>query len=156
MKRIITASLLISLGMLTLTGCFESAADKANRNLSKAAENFEVPRRITAINGITDKVLFTVEGFCSYEHADGGDFEAICKQPDGSIERTTLHLSDNVTFVSTQIGGVKVSLFRSRIIFRPESVIPNFDLSTASNPNEGDITTGPGNTSVVPPTPSPK
>lgn len=116
------------------TGC-TSAADKANKNLTKAAENFEVPRRITAINGITDKVLFTVEGFCSYETPDNL-FEVICKQPDGSIERTTLHLSDNVTFVSTQIGGVKVDLFRSRIIFRPENIVPNFDLSTSGNPSE--------------------
>jgi hypothetical protein len=51
--------------------------------------------------------------------------------PDGSVERTTLYLSDNVTFVSTQIGGVHVDLFRPRVIFRPETIIPNFDLSTS-------------------------
>lgn len=130
-----TLLLILAVLMLVLTGC-GSAADKANENLSKAAENFEVPRRITAINGITNDVLFTVEGFCSYEVPDNGTFEAICKQPDGSIERTTLYLSDNVTFVSTQIGGVKVDLFRSRVIFRPETIIPNFDLSTSGNPSE--------------------
>lgn len=115
-----------------LVGC-SSQADTANRNLSKAAENFEVPRRIVGINGITDNVLFSVEGFCSYE-SDGGTFEAICKEPDGSINRTTMHLSDNVTFVSTQLSGVKVGLFRPRIIFRPETIVPNFDLSTSVNP----------------------
>lgn len=115
---------------LGLTAC-TSEADTANQNLSKAAENFEVPRRITAINGITDNVLFTVEGFCSYEVPENGTFEAICKLPDGSVERTTLYLSDNVTFVSTQIGGVKVDLFRPRVIFRPESIVPDFDLSTS-------------------------
>lgn len=125
---------LLLIAVFFLTGC-TSAADKANKNLSKAAENFEVPRRITAINGITDQPLFVVEGFCSYEQ-DGRIFEAICKQPDNSIERTTLYLSDNVTFVSTQIGGVKVDLFRSRIIFRPENIVPNFDLSTRANPSE--------------------
>lgn len=127
-----TTLVVAAAGLMALTGC-TSAADKANENLSRAAENFEVPRRITAINGITDNVLFTVEGFCSYETPDGL-FEAICKQPDGSIERTTLRLSDNVTFVSTQIGGVNVDLFRTRVIFRPETFIPNFDLSTSSNP----------------------
>lgn len=113
---------------LLFTGC-TSASDRANENLSKAAENFEVPRRIVGINGITDNVLFSVEGFCSYE-SDGSTFEAICKLPDGSIERTTMHLSDNVTFVSTQIGGADVDLFRPRVIFRPETIVPNFDLST--------------------------
>lgn len=114
----------------TLAGC-TSAADQANENLSKAAENFEVPRRIVGINGITDKVLFSVEGFCSIEN-DGRKLDVICKvSQDGTIERTTLGLSDNVTYVSTQLGGVKVDLFRPRIIFRPETIIPNFDLSTS-------------------------
>lgn len=131
MKKIFAPiALLLVLVAMATTGC-QSAADKANENLSKAAENFEVPRRIIGINGITDNVLFTVEGFCSYE-SDGGTFEAICKQPDGTIERTTMHLSDNVTFVSTQMGGVNVDLFRSRVIFRPETIIPDFDLSTSS------------------------
>jgi hypothetical protein len=128
--RIKTLTAVAVVAGLTLTGC-TSAADKANENLSKAAENFEVPRRIVGINGITDKPLFSVEGFCSYE-TEGGTFDVICKQPDGSIERTTMHLSDNVTFVSTQMGGKKVDLFKSRIIFRPETIVPNFDLSTSA------------------------
>lgn len=114
---------------LLLTGC-TSEADRANENLSRSAENFEVPRRIVGINGITDAVLFSVEGFCSYE-SNGGTFEVICKNPDGTIERTTMHLSDNVTFVSTQMGGADVELFRPRVIFRPENIIPDFDLSTS-------------------------
>lgn len=131
MKRI-ALTLAVTATALTMTGC-TSAADRANDNLTRAAENFEVPRRIVGINGITDQVLFSVEGFCSYE-TDGDVFEAICKEPDGKITRTTMGLSDNVTFVSTQLEGVKVSTFRSRIIFRPETIIPNFDLSTSTNP----------------------
>lgn len=132
MKKIVTAliaALLLVAGLTACTG--PSAADRANENLSKAAENFEVPRRIVGINGITDTVLFSVEGFCSYE-TGGGTYQAICKQPDGSIERTTLAKSDNVTIVVTQMQGVHVDLFRSRVIFRPETVIPNFDLSTSA------------------------
>ncbi len=125
----LTVAAVAAVAALGLAGC-ETAADTANRNLSKAAENFEVPRRIVGINGITDKPLFSVEGFCSYE-TEGPNFEAICKLPDGSIERTTLHLSDNVTFVSTQMGGKNVDLFRPRVIFRPETIVPNFDLSTS-------------------------
>lgn len=125
------AAAALALSTLALAACNKSAADQANSNLSKAAENFEVPRRIVGINGITDKVMFSVEGFCSYEVPGNGTFEAICKNPDGTIERTTMYLSDNVTFVSTQLGGVKVDLFRPRVIFRPENIIPNFDLATS-------------------------
>ncbi len=126
-----TAILLAALTAAGGLAACESAADQANSNLSKAAENFEVPRRIVGINGITDEALFSVEGFCSYEVPGNGTFEAICKNPDGTISRTTLYLSDNVTFVSTQLGGVKVDLFRPRVIFRPENIIPNFDLATS-------------------------
>jgi hypothetical protein len=128
MRKIVPA---LALAVLMLTAACTSEADRANENLSKAAENFEVPRRIVGINGITDKVLFSVEGFCSYETV-GDTFDVICKNPDGSISRTTMAKSDNVTFVSTQMGGANVDLFRPRIIFRPENIIPDFDLSTSA------------------------
>lgn len=119
----------LAIGLL-LTGC-TSAADRANQNLSKAAENFEVPRRIVGINGITDEVLFTVEGFCSYE-IENGAYEVIClvDRATGEVYRTTLGRSDNVTLLVVQTGGVNVDLFRPRVIFRPENVVPNFDLAT--------------------------
>ena len=98
-KSKILAGLTAALLFVGLSAC-TSAADRANENLSKAAENFEVPRRIVGINGITDNVLFTVEGFCSYE-VDGGTYEVICKQPDGQIERTAMAKSDNVTIIVT-------------------------------------------------------
>jgi len=131
MKRIIVGASLGLAALFAVSGC-TSAADQANENLSKAADNFEVPRRIVGINGITDKVLFSVEGFCSITN-DGRKLDVICKvDKAGNIERTTLGLSDNVTYVSTQMAGVKVDTFRPRVIFRPETIIPNFELSTSN------------------------
>jgi hypothetical protein len=131
MKRILAATAAATMLVVGLSGC-KSAADRADENLSKACENFECPRRIIGINGITDSVLFEVEGFCSYE-IDDTSYEAICKNPDGSVMRTTLAKSDNVTIVVTQLAGVHVDLFKPRVIFRPETVIPNFDLSTSAD-----------------------
>lgn len=132
MKKIIGITLAATAAALTLSAC-ESAADTANTNLSKAAENFEVPRRIVGINGITDKILFSVEGFCSIE-SNGDQLDAICliDRASGEVQRTSLGLSDNVTWVSTQTGGVEVDLFRPRVIFRPETILPNFDLATSA------------------------
>ncbi len=130
LRKPVIAILALAAGAGVLAGC-TSAADTANENLSKAAENFEVPRRIVGLNGITDEVLFSVEGFCSIEN-DGDKLDVICKVSEGgAVERTTLGLSDNVTYVSTQIGSVEVDLFRPRVIFRPETIIPDFDLSTS-------------------------
>lgn len=136
MKKKIAAAGLALVAAAALSGC-ESAADTANANLSRAAENFEVARRIVGVNTITDTVLWSVEGYCSYE-TDGDKVEVICSPTRGgnpeSVERTTMGKADNVTFISTQMTGVKVSSFRPRVIFRPETVIPNFDLSTSARP----------------------
>lgn len=51
-------------GLVALTGCADDAA-VASRNLVKAADNFEVNRRIVFYNGITDSYMLTIEGFCS-------------------------------------------------------------------------------------------
>lgn len=127
------ATFLVAMAAITaMTGC-SSQADTASKNLSKAAENFEIARRIIGVNGITDKVLFSVEGFCSYE-TSGSTYDVTCKEPDGSIERTTMAKSDNVTIVVVQMAGAKIDTFHSRVIFRPETIIPDFDLSTSSNP----------------------
>lgn len=137
MNKIIKAlGLLIALILIGggLTAC-ESAADTASKNVSKACENFECPRRVTGINGITDNVLFTVEGFCSYE-TGGATYDITCKDPDGKIERTTMAKSDNVTIIVTPLAGINADTFHSRIIFRPEAIVPNFDLSTSGNPSE--------------------
>lgn len=136
MKRKVTA-VLMTLGLLLTGTACTSAADTANQNLSEAAENFEVPRRIIGVNTIRGDVLFEVTGFCSYE-TDAEKIEAIClvDRASGEIERTTLGKADNVTFVSTQTGPVGVDFFRPRVIFRPETIVANFDLSTSNNPTE--------------------
>lgn len=120
---------------LLLTGCFESDADIAARNISKAAEQFEIPRHIVGINGITDKYLFEVVGYCSVETADsglGGALEVTCRVVDEKTKKigykkTFLGLSDNVSFVVEQLEAAQVSTTRYRVIFKPETLIPNFD-----------------------------
>ena len=129
----IALALVALFAIVGLSAC-TSAADRANENLSKAAENFEVPRRIVGVNTITDSVLWTVEGYCSYE-TDGDTIDVICATDDhdrkGHVSRTTMGKADNVTFVSTQLADVEVDFFRPRIVFRPENIVPDFDLQTS-------------------------
>jgi hypothetical protein len=120
---------------LTTTGCFgPSDADVASENLSKAAEQFEIPRHIVGVNGITDKYLFEVIGYCSVETGDSGlsgALEVTCKVKDKNgrvgYKKTFLGLSDNVSYVVEQLEPARVSTTRYRVIFKPEALIPNFD-----------------------------
>lgn len=115
--------------MLGTTACFESDADVASKNLSKAAEQFEIPRRIVFFNGITDKYLLEIQGLCSIEAGSTGvqgALEVTCKTESG-FKKHFLGLSDNVSYFVEQGNAVNVSTTRYRVIFKPETVIPNFD-----------------------------
>lgn len=124
MKRTIIAALVLTIGVI---GC-TSDADKVSRNLSTAADQFEVQRHIVGINGITDTVLFEVEGRCSIQR--DGDLVVTCKHGPEDYRKHYVGLSDNVTFISTQLEGMDVSVYRTRIILKPENIVPNFDLVT--------------------------
>lgn len=137
MRRFIALALIAVSGTLGVSACgTESAADKVNKNLGTAAEQFEIQRRILFVNGITDKVLWEVEGRCSIERNDALplNLEVVCKEGPNSYKKHFLGLSDNVTWISTQIEGVDVSEYRTRIIFRPQSLVPDFDLITGEQP----------------------
>jgi hypothetical protein len=121
-------------GMILVAGCNESDADVAAHNLSVAAEQFEVPRHIVGINGITDKYLFEVVGYCSVETTDSGlagALEVTCRVMDKNgkpaYKKVFMGLSDNVSFVVEQLEPIHVSTSRYRVIFKPETLIPNFD-----------------------------
>lgn len=136
MKRIILLVLPLLVLPLLLTACTKSDADVAAKNISKAAEQFEVARRIVFINGITDKYLLSITGYCSVETSDSGlsgAIEATCKtskpgQPT-AFKKTFVGLSDNVTYTVEQIDPIEVSTTRYRVIFKPETIVPNFDRS---------------------------
>ena len=125
--RTITVALALALAAL-VAGC-GSNADTVSDNLSKEAEKFNVQRHIVGINGITDKILFDVEGRCSLEFPTG-QLEVICKHGPDDYRKHHIGLSDNATYVSVQTGGLDVSEYRTKIIIRPESLVPDFDLVT--------------------------
>lgn len=110
-----------------LAGC-SSDATVASRNLSQAAEQFEIDRRVVFYNGITDTYMLTIEGRCSIE-ADGKDnqLEVTCKTGPNAYKKHFLGLSDNVTYFAEQLEGVDVSTYHYRVIFKPQSILPDID-----------------------------
>ena len=105
-------------------GCDD--ADVANRNLSKAADNFEVVRRIVFYNGITDTYMLTIEGRCSL-HDDGRQLEVIVKTSDRDYKKHFLGLSDNISYFAEQLEGIDVSVYHYRVTFKPQIIIPDID-----------------------------
>lgn len=112
---------------LSLTACNDS--EVATRNLIKAADNFEVNRRIVFYNGITDTYMLEIEGRCSIDlNQNNTAFNVICDVGNGNYKRHTLVLSDNVTAFVEQIEPNKVSKNFYRVTFKPSTIIPNIDV----------------------------
>lgn len=133
MKKLITFAVLPVL-VLIGAACTNTKADVASRNLSKAAEQFEVERRIVFFNGITDKYLLVVEGRCSVETSDsalGGSLEVTCKIGPDAYKKHFLGLSDNVSYFVEQTEVIDVDEYHYRVIFRPETIVPDLEVDTS-------------------------
>ena len=114
----------IALLPLILAGCDD--ARLASRNLSRAAENFEIDRRIVFYNGITDTYMLTIEGRCAIEDQQK-QLEVTCKTGEDAYNKHFLGLSDNVTYFAEQLETADVSAYHHRIVFKPQAIIPDFD-----------------------------
>lgn len=115
----------VGLSAVGLAGC-ATDADVASQNLSKAADQFEITRRIVFFNGITDTYLLTIEGRCSIKD-ENRQLEVTCKAGAGEFKKHFLGLSDNVSYVAEQIESANVSTEHYRVIFKPESIVPDID-----------------------------
>lgn len=125
-RKIVAATAVVSAMTFSLTGCFEDDADVASENLSKAADNFEVNRRIVMFNGITDKYLMEIVGACSITD-EGNQLEVICKTGKDEYKKHFLGLSNNVSYFVEQGEPVKASANHYRVTFKPQSIIPDPD-----------------------------
>ena len=119
----------IATALLTLTALSAcSDADVASRNLSKAADQFEINRRIVFYNGITGDYMLTMEGLCSLGNADKTrELTVTCKTGPSAFKKHFLGLSDNVTYFAEQIEPAPANVYRYRVIFKPSVIIPDIE-----------------------------
>ena len=125
MKKLI---LLVLLGAVVIfSGCRD--ADVASRNLSNAADNFEIMRRIVFYNGITGEYILVIEGLCSLGNYDeSGELSVTCKTGPANYKKHFLGLSDNVTYVAEQIKQSPADVHHYRVVFKPSVIIPDIDV----------------------------
>lgn len=113
------------LALLGLAAC--SDAEVASRNLSQAADMFELNRRIVFYNGITGDYMLTIEGLCSQTPKEK-KLEVTCKTGPGTFKKHFLGLSDNVTYFSEQLEPAKANLYHYRVIFKPSVIVPAIEV----------------------------
>ena len=125
MKKFLVILIMV---VMLLAGCGYEA-DVASQNLSKAADQFEVTRRIVFYNGISGEYILTIEGLCSLGNYDSaGELSVTCKTGPTEYKKHFLGLSDNVTYFAEQIDSVEAGGYRYRVIFRPSTIIPDMEV----------------------------
>jgi len=119
----------------TYSGCSpvnHSDARVASHNISKAADMFEIDRRIVFFNGITSDVLLTIIGKCSISD-QRSQLEVTCKIDDHKYKKHFLGLSDNVSYFAEHLESSSVSTSQYKVIIKPSAMIPDLDLVTENN-----------------------
>ena len=129
MNKIYTI-LATSVFALTLTGCNDDAT-VARHNMTKAADNFELMRRIVFYNVRLGQNVVTVEGKCSIEYGSGRT-EYICKVGDGKYIRNFLSDSNDIVAIVEQMDPVPVNVYHFRRTFKPQTIIPDIDFRGSS------------------------
>ena len=124
MKKLIAATVAVAAG-LTLASC-SNDADVASENISKAADNFEINRRIVIINNESDKIVQLIEGWCNAE-IDPDTIRTTCKVP-GGYHKHINGRNAHTTFSIQQLDAANVSKDHYRITFNPSTVIPDVNI----------------------------
>ncbi|BET09396.1 hypothetical protein [Pandoraea sputorum] len=110
---------------LVLAAC-SNDANVASHNLSKAADNFEINRRIVFYNGITGEYMLTIEGLCSRDNdSTSTKLAIVCKVGPNDYKKHFLGLSDNVTYFIEQLEPAKANVYHYAVTFKPSVIVPD-------------------------------
>lgn len=132
--RVKAAVALVLVAMFGMTACTDEA-DVVRENLAKAADNFEVQRRIVVFaTGEGDpEYLMTIEGVCAI-FDQGMQLEIICKDGPHSYEKHMAGLNSNTSYFIEQGPPVTASAYHTRITFMPQSIVPDPDFRGSTAP----------------------
>lgn len=119
----------IFFSIVIFSGC-STDSQVASHNLSKAADMFQIDRRVVFFNGITDTYLLSIEGKCSIID-QGNQLEVTCKTGNSQYKKHFLGLSDNVSYFVEQLNSENVSTYHYKVIFKPQTIIPDVDISSS-------------------------
>lgn len=118
MKRLAIISLLL------LTGCSE--AKRVSSNLSQESDNFNVVRKVTVIDAITNDVMFQMSGKMSI-NADTKEkqLEIVVENAKNKYQKHIIGLSDNVSYVVEDVDVPNVSKYKYEINYNPKMWVPS-------------------------------
>ena len=128
MKKFITLVLCL-IAIVTccvgLTSC--SAADNVNHNLSQAADNFQVLRKITVYNARTDLIVMEMEGYMSLSNNSTNELVVTCMTGPGEYKKNYIYLNEYVIYVVEDITGFATDPYHYKVHFY--TALPDIDVN---------------------------
>ena len=128
-RKLIVTIVAMLLAAVSLAACANDS-ETVSQNLSQDADNFRVHRRVVFFNGITDKYLLSIEGYCSITDEDN-QLEVTCKVGESTYKKHFLGLSDNVSYFVEQLEPIESDPYHYKVVFKPETIVPDVELRTS-------------------------
>lgn len=125
MKKVIAILLVLVCLVGVLSGC--SAASDVNHNLSQAADNFEVFRKITVYNARTDMIIMEMEGLMSLSNNATSELVVTCKVGENEYKKNYVYLNAYVIYVVEDITGTVTDPYHYKIHFY--TALPDVDFN---------------------------
>lgn len=128
-RKLIATIVAMLLAAVSLAACANDS-ETVSHNLSQDADNFKVHRRVVFFNGITDKYLLSIEGYCSIID-EGNQLEVTCKVSESTYKKHFLGLSDNVSYFVEQLEPIESDPYHYKVVFKPETIVPDVEPRTS-------------------------
>ena len=125
MKKIVALILAVICLCTCLVGCTE--ADNVNHNLSQAADNFQVTRKITVYNARTDLIIMEMEGAMSLSNNTTNELVVTCMTGPNQYKKNYIYLNDYVIYVVEDITGTVTDPYHYKIHFY--TALPDIDIN---------------------------
>ena len=125
MKKIFAMLLVVLCLVGCMTGCNE--AENVNHNLSQAADNFQVVRKITVYNARTDLIIMEMEGLMSISNSATSELVVTCMTGPNQYKKNYIYLNEYVIYVVEDITGTVTDPYHYKIHFY--TALPDIDIN---------------------------
>jgi hypothetical protein len=127
MKKIIVFALVLIITASCLCGCIARESTIVNHNLSEAADNFQVARKITVYNARTDLIIMEMEGYMSLSNNSTKELVVTCRTGADQYKKNYVYLNEYVIYVVEDITSTVTDPYHYKIHFY--TALPDFDIN---------------------------
>lgn len=113
--------------MIIFSACSCTSAEMVNHNLSQAADNFQVIRKITVYNARTDLVVLEMEGAMSISNSSTHELVVTCMTGPNQYKKNYIYLNTYVIYVVEDISGTVTDPYHYKVHFY--TPIPDIDIN---------------------------